>query len=628
MNQSIEHDVDDVFMIVDIDNYDDYQRLTLKKGFRKFHLYSYQDTYQIGDEVYAIGEISLYKEKTNLFGFDIKTYFLGHGIYGSIDLKEMHVVGHKFHMNQLREYLMDNTKERSSSYIHAFIFGEKIKDQDIKLIYDNFNIIYLFTISGMHIYVLILLLKKGMFYLNFRENYQHVVIIFVFIILCIFNQFHYAVLRVFIIYILKIFNKKYKLSFQHLDLIFIAFYLMVFFNIHLLYHQGFLLTFLILVTIELLHPLYQSFGIYIKQLTMTTLITLVLIPFFSEIHILQILCLPIIIALVIYMIYPLALLASISSNIYYIFQKIVEQFENIIMLLSSHQISIYVPKFNIYLIFIYYSLFIWICFSKNKVYVIKRFFFACMIMTMLLIYQIRTYQERIVFLDVGQGDTSIIQADSCQMVIDSFQGTLDFLKNHGIYHLDYLVLTHSDEDHILEAKDIIKYIDVDTILISEYDRNYPDFKQKTIPVKAYDKFVCGDISINILGPLKPYNNDNNHSLVLKFKYDDKDFLFTGDIEIEAEQDLISTYKEKLKSDVIKVPHHGSLTSSSVDFLTYVNPSYAVISLKTPNSYGFPSKDVLLRYNNNDVTIYRTDQHGTIIYQGKKRKEKWSSYLSI
>lgn len=628
INQPIDEHIEDIFMVVDMDDYDTYQRLTVKKGLKKFHLYTYQDTYHIGDEVYLNGELTLYKEKTTLYGFDAKTYFLGHGIYGTIEYENIMIVGHKFHINQLRDHLMQDVKAYESSYLNAFLFGEHIKDEHIKSIYEDFNIIYLFTISGMHIYVLVLLLKKMMFYLNFRENYQHMVIILLILFLCILNQFHYAVLRVVMIYLLKIWNKKYKLTFQHLDLICIAFYLMLLFNIHFIFHQGFLMTFIILMTIELLHPLYQSFGLYIKPLIITTLITIVLVPFLSEIHLLQILCLPIIIMIVIYVIYPLSILSAISVNFYIIFQEITKIFEKLITMLSQHQMSFFIPKLNVYLTLIYYALLIWICFGRYKVNVFKRLFYGSVVMTLLLVYQLNSYQERIVFLDVGQGDTTIVQANECVMVIDSFYGTLSYLKHHGIYRLDYLILTHSDEDHIREAKDIMKTIDVNQVLISEYDNNYPDFNQKAVRVKAHDKIMCGNLSLHILGPLKSYEVNNNNSIVIKFEYDYKVFLFTGDIEKEAESDLVHTYKENLRSDVIKVPHHGSLTSSSIDFLDHVNPNFAVISLKTPNRYNFPSEDVLVRYINKDVTIYRTDQHGTIIYDGKKRKEKWSVHLSI
>jgi competence protein ComEC len=260
--------------------------------------------------------------------------------------------------------------------------------------------------------------------------------------------------------------------------------------------------------------------------------------------------------------------------------------------------------------------------------VIKRIFISTFGFFLVMMIQLKTYQERIVFLDVGQGDTTIIRVDSCNMVIDSFEGTLEYLVDHGIFHLDYLILTHSDQDHILEAVDITKSIDVKQLILSAYDDNYPMFNQKAMRVKAYDKFKCGTIDLNILGPIRKYDLDNNNSIVLKFTYDQKVFLFAGDIEKEAEIDLINSYHHTLKSDILKVPHHGSITSSSESFLTYVNPAYAIISLKTPNRYGFPSQDVLLRYIKNQTIIYRTDQQGTITYHGKRRKEKWSSYLSI
>lgn len=306
----------------------------------------------------------------------------------------------------------------------------------------------------------------------------------------------------------------------------------------------------------------------------------------------------------------------------------IEFFEKMIGLLSIKQITFYIPKFNVYITLLYYGLLMWICFGKSKNRVIKRLFISAFCFFIVMVIQVKSYQERIVFLDVGQGDTTVIQVENCHMVIDSFEGTFDYLVDYGLFNLDYLILTHSDEDHILEAADIIKNIHVKQIVLSAYDHNYPEFRQRTLRVKAFDQLKCGNIDLNILGPIRSYDNDNNNSIVLKFTYNQKAFLFTGDIEIEAEADLIRIYQHSLKSDILKVPHHGSFTSSSEAFLNYVNPAYAIISLKTPNHYGFPNDEVLLRYIKNQTIIYRTDQQGTIIYHGKRRKEKWSSYLSI
>lgn len=628
INQPLDLQVEETFIVVDIDDYESYQRLTLRKNLKKYHLYVYDHTYEIGDILWISGEITEYKAKTNPFGFDAKKYFLGHGIYGLIDVDDMRYVDHQFHINHIRESIMISADEKVSVYMHAFIFGERIKDESIKSVYENFNIIYLFTVSGIHIFMLVLFLRKIMFHLNINEQRQHAFIMILLMLLTVINQFHYAVLRVFLIYLLKIINKKYHGYLQHLDLICLTFFLMLMIDIHLIYHQGFLITFIILVAIELLHPLYQSYGFYSKHLFISIMITVLMVPFFLELHLLQILFMPFVIGIVIYVIYPLSIMGYFFSNFRMIFQHVIELFEFVILKLGAKQIGFYLPKFNIYHIFIYYGLFVWICFGKQTRQVILRIIFSIIFLISIFIYQIHTYEEQIVFLDVGQGDTTIVHTHTCKMVIDSFDGTLSHLKSRGIYHLDYLILTHSDEDHILEAVDIIEAINVDAVLISAYDQNYPQFKQQPIRVKAYDQLSCGSINMRVLGPLRAYEKDNNNSIVLKFKFDNNDFLFTGDIEIEAEQDLIKTYKNELKSNVIKVPHHGSITSSSDVFITYVNPSYAIFSLKTPNRYGFPADDVLSRYIRNHVIIYRTDIDGTITYSGKKRKEKWSVYLSI
>jgi competence protein ComEC len=234
--------------------------------------------------------------------------------------------------------------------------------------------------------------------------------------------------------------------------------------------------------------------------------------------------------------------------------------------------------------------------------------------------------EKITFLDVGQGDTTIIQTKECNVVIDAFNGTTSYLKNHGIYELDYLILTHSHDDHIKEAKLIMDSIDVKQVVVSYYDDRYPSYEQNALRLKAKDQMTCGSINFNFMGPIKDYDNENNVSLVFQMYYDSKTFLFTGDIEAEAETDLINAYHHMLKSDILKVPHHGSITSSTVEFLEMVNPSYAVISLDKYNSFGFPDENVISRYQQISCIIYRTDINGTISYQRKNSKEKWSTFL--
>ena len=121
-----------------------------------------------------------------------------------------------------------------------------------------------------------------------------------------------------------------------------------------------------------------------------------------------------------------------------------------------------------------------------------------------------------------------------------------------------------------------------------------------------------DITLEFLGPIYLSDNLNNMSLVIKLTYKNKTFLFMADAESEEEANLIRQYKENLKADVIKVGHHGSDSSSSLDFLTLVQPEYAVISVGKDNDYGHPHQATLNALQQVGAKVYRTDRDGTIV----------------
>jgi len=238
----------------------------------------------------------------------------------------------------------------------------------------------------------------------------------------------------------------------------------------------------------------------------------------------------------------------------------------------------------------------------------------------------RPYHERITFLDVSLGDSTIIESNGCVIIVDAYQNVLSYIRKMGIQKVDYLILTHSDQDHIKEAKSIIENIKVNHLVLSYYDENYPIYQANILFLKHGDEIKCNQLKLNIIGPLKKYTNDNDNSLVIQFVFDKKTFLLTGDIENDAESDLADYYKHKLKSDVLKVSHHGSNTSSTKKFLDYVNPSVAIISTGYLNRYDFPSINVLNRIMTYNVMIYRTDFHGSVVYDMRKKNSKWKFYI--
>lgn len=230
------------------------------------------------------------------------------------------------------------------------------------------------------------------------------------------------------------------------------------------------------------------------------------------------------------------------------------------------------------------------------------------------------------FIDVGQADAALVICDGKTMLIDG--GNVEdssliytYLHDRQIEHLDYVVCTHAHEDHVGGLSGALSYATVGTVFspVTSYNsRAFENFVKKveergksvTVP-RAGQRFSLGSASVTVLGPVKEYDETNDTSIVLRIVFGELSFLFTGDMESEAERDLIES-GATLRSTLLKVGHHGSNTSSSYRFLREVAPQYGVISVGTGNSYGHPHEEILSRYRDADVTLFRTDLQGDVI----------------
>lgn len=234
---------------------------------------------------------------------------------------------------------------------------------------------------------------------------------------------------------------------------------------------------------------------------------------------------------------------------------------------------------------------------------------------------------KVMYLDVGQGDAILIQSQGEAMLIDAGEkdqgSTVNaYLEQENIKSLKYIICTHPHSDHIGGMAEVIREYNADDIFLGKqkYDtdtyNNLISLAEKKNITKIYpkagDTYKLGGSSFEFLTPLgKDYgDNTNNYSLVIKLTNGKNSFLFTGDMEEEAEKDLLSEGWD-LETDVLKVGHHGSLTSSSLEFLRAVDPVYAVISVGKDNSYGHPSSITLANLEDEDVQVYRTDVMGTV-----------------
>lgn len=232
----------------------------------------------------------------------------------------------------------------------------------------------------------------------------------------------------------------------------------------------------------------------------------------------------------------------------------------------------------------------------------------------------------ITYLDVGNADCEIIRMeDGTNIIIDA--GTKDqsgniirTLKRKGIRKIDYLIATHPHADHIGGMEDIIDSAEIGTVVFPSvvhtsktYENLLKKIKEKEIPaVKAESGVVLHETDrckIQLVAPKKDekYESLNNYSAVLHIAYGNTTFLFAGDAEKLSENEMLNY---EIRSDVLKVGHHGSRTSSSEKFIAKVNPRIAVISCGKDNEYGHPHQETLQTLKNAEV--YRTDKNGDII----------------
>ena len=229
------------------------------------------------------------------------------------------------------------------------------------------------------------------------------------------------------------------------------------------------------------------------------------------------------------------------------------------------------------------------------------------------------------FIDVGQALSVLVECDGQFMLYDG--GNVDdgslvvsYLQNQGVEELQYVFCSHAHEDHVGGLAAALAYFPANHVYspVTEASttcfKNFIKYTQQQglqIEVPAVGTvWQLGSATIQLLGPLKQYNDTNDTSLVLRIDYGSTSFLLTGDMESDAERDLVES-GANLKADVLQVGHHGSSTSSSYIFMNAVLPEMGVISCGVNNKYGHPHEETLSILRDAGVDVYRTDLLGTI-----------------
>ena len=245
------------------------------------------------------------------------------------------------------------------------------------------------------------------------------------------------------------------------------------------------------------------------------------------------------------------------------------------------------------------------------------------------------------FIDVGQADSILIEQDIWE-VAETFNGLMaipnligvfllsgtvfklvkNYLMEQGVKTLEYVIGTHPHEDHIGGLDYVINDFNINKIYLPKATSTTKTFQDVVVAIKNKgmkasvpkpgESFNLGSAKCTILAPnSSEYSSLNNNSVVIKLEFGSNSFLFTGDAEDISEKEILAK-GFNVKVDLLKVGHHGSRTSTTNEFLSKVNPKYAVISCAAENDYGHPHKETISKLKSKSIPIYRTDELGTII----------------
>ena len=615
-----------------------------------------------GDSLYIEGEFKQPEEARNYKGYNYKQYLKTKKIIGTVELEKAKILksSNGSFIHNIQKYIKDTRNgtltDEEGNLLLAILLGDKDKlSEDIQESFKTSNLSHMLAVSGAHVSYIIL----GLTYvlqnsIIGKKNGKIVCIIFLLAFMAITN-FTPSVTRACIMAVLTLFSGIiYRKSDVYTN-ISVAALITLIFNPYSLLDLGFQLsyggTIGIIIFIKRIQEKKSNSKVinYIKQMALVSIYAnIIIIPImmyhFNTVSftfiISNIMASPILGIIVITGF--LFIIASITvkplTRLIAIFIKPI-----LSILIKISQICSKLPFSNILVVtpymfnvISYYAIILYCIKSKknNKCKII-----ICLLIVLILInfiIYIFPQKLRIFFIDVGQGDSTLIITPDKKTVLidgggsDSFdvgeKVLLPYLLDRRILKIDYVLISHFDTDHCGGILTIMEKVKVKNIIISEqaeHSENYERFKKlmihkkiRLIEVKKGDKIKIGRYSeFKILFPtsrLLSENPLNNNSIVAQFNYNNFKMLFTGDIEKLAEQQILKAEKAEIRADILKVAHHGSKTSSIPEFIKAVRPKIALIGVGKNNTFGHPNQQTIKNLENIKCRIYRTDLQGEII----------------
>ncbi len=603
------------FIIKNIKIKGDKVSITSKEIIINYYLESEQQknhfkTFKIGDVLLVEGNIKEPLENTIFNGFNYKKYLKSKKIYFILDADNITKINNnKNIINEIKNNISNYINNHpNKEYLNTFVLGNKdYLEEDIVTSYQLNGISHLLAISGMHVSLLVFVLDKII--------KKHKIISLFLIFYAFLANFTPSIIRATTSYIFK--NK-----INNIDILILTAIVLLVYNPFIIYDIGFLFSFTITLYLLIFKNNEKNYFKSLLKTSFTCFIVSIpiLITNFFYINITSIFVNLIFVPLISLVVFPLILitllipidltiLTNIMENMSLFFNKF-----NLIYSIKSYNLLIPI----IYYIIITYSLY------KNKYFIL--------IIMLLIHINIKNIipGNYLTMIDVGQGDCFLLELNNKNILIDTggiityqkepwaynepynmgLNKIIPYLRSRGINKLDYLIITHGDSDHAKEALNIINNFKVEKVLLNSYELN--ELEKQIIKDINYELISEKTITLNnhkLHFINQAYSDENNDSLVLYMNINNKKLLFTGDIEKQTELNIINKYNIT-DIDYLKVAHHGSKTSTDINFIKTINPKYSLISAGVNNRYNHPNEETLNTLK--DTIIYQTNIVGSVL----------------
>ena len=581
--------------------------------FEQLYIYQKEHQYEIGDILLIKGEKVEINDTAIESSFDFKKYLSDKGVYHQLEPTSIKVkFSTPFRLHEIKKNFLSRFNSNSKALIGSFLFSMG-SEEEVYEEAQELHLMRLLSNSGIYLTALYTVLSFLISYLIKNDKAKELILIGLFIPTLVFSFPRFVVIKFIFLKLLRWINKHFlKDKFSYLEVVSISAIFFLIIDYHLAYQSGFLLTYFIPITAYLFNQSFSVARQSRKRLLVTGLVLISFIPFalsfYNEISPLSVIY-QFVLAPIFIVYYFLSLLSFIGIPIYSLINHFGDVLANIIHFLNKIDFKIYGMEMTNAAITLYeasYFILVYYLSSRFKPMVKLSLTVFAIINVFYFIPVQNIIMDEVSFINVGQGDATLIRRNSTTILIDTggnkYQDIakeclIPYFKKQRIYDIDLLITTHDDFDHSGAVGSLIENFTV--------KRYVKDYEQFPISIGGFTL-----INYNIYPDL--WKEENDSSLVIGLRTKKHNYLIMGDAPKKIESQIMRDYK-KIPCDILKIGHHGSKTSSSDEFIRYLSPKVGIISCGIKNSYGHPHKEVLGILRKYRVIIRRTDLEGTITY---------------